>query len=245
MNCSQTIDTLAALIESAPSLIRDHRKVGTLKIPGSDFLTLLNIYTEYRKQADQKLWAERNGIDTRILEDIVRKQKDFDGSGLDSEAQKDLIGRCIAAGYKDQVLEVSGENQYRFLANPSAKGLQIDPNSQALNRGYKYLCAAGIKKGRDGQTLAQLCHTIKKEWIEDILEKAPEPLTATPETIREPAEKHEGVPVETTPREYHPRPVPKVPKMAKISLFQRIKSAFNRFVNFIKNLFRRPHPSTG
>ena len=163
---------------------------------------------------------------------------------LDSEAQKDLIGRCIAAGFKDQVLEVSGDNLYKFLANPSTKGLHIDRNSQALNSGYKYLCAAGIKKGRDGQTLAQLCHTIKKEWIEDILEKAPEPLPAKPETIRKPVEKQKGASVQATPGEYHPRPVSRARKMEKLSLFQRIKSAFNRFVNFIKNLFRRPHPST-
>ena len=137
-----------------------------------------------------------------------------------------------------------GDNQYRFLANPSAKGIQIDPNSQAMYRGLKYLCAAGIKKGREGQTLAQLCHNIKKEWIEDILEKAPEPRTPAPETIRKPVKKHTDVPIQPSPSESRPKPVAAAVKMEKTSFFQRIKSALNRFVNFIKNLFCRPRPRT-
>lgn len=244
LKCSQTIETLTALIESAPSLIRDHRKTVALKIPGSDFLSLLNIYREYLKQPDQKSWADEFGVDGDILEKIAGRKKEFKDVAIDSEAQKDLIGRCIAAGYKDQVLEVSGDNLYRFLANPSTRAVQIDHNSQAQNSGYKYLCAAGIKKGMEGQTLAQLCHAIKKEWIEDILEKAPEPLTPQPVTIRKPDEKQKDVTVQTSAGEPRPRPVTRAPKTEKLSLLQRIKSTFNRFVNFIKNLLRRPHPKT-
>ena len=158
---------------------------------------------------------------------------------------KESIGKCIAAGYKDQILELQGNNSYKFLANPNPSNIKIDSYAAAANSGQMYLSMASIRKDRIGHILAQLCHGIKKVWIEDILEKTPKPLTPEPkprtpaqEKIRKSVDKQSDIPIKTSPSESRPKPVAITPKIEKPSLFQKIKSAFNRFVNFIKNLLR-------
>jgi len=40
--------------------------------------------------------------DGGILERIAGRNKEFEGNAIDFSAQEDVIGRCIAAGFKDQ-----------------------------------------------------------------------------------------------------------------------------------------------
>ena len=249
LNITPITKVLSELIESESAVVRDSKKAVSLKKSGSDLLTLLNIYNEFLKQPDKKLWAEKFGVDAGTLDRIARENNGFGGKVIDIDKEHDLIGRSIAAGFKDQIIEMKNDGLYKLIAHPTSGVIKIDSYSQVHNRGSKYLSIVGIKKGKDGRILTHLGHNIKKEWIEDILQKKQEPLITQRELETQTAAnavpiksigKKSEIPLQTSPTDHSPQPALQQPKLENKSFTQRIKTAINRFINYIKNLFRNP-----
>jgi len=183
---THTMATIAALIDNAQALLPRKNQADSLVHRGSDILTLLRVYQEYQTQPNQearKSFAQLLNISPQVFETIRSKSKEIAGEApADTVFDEDTIGRCIAAGYKDQIIEKKASGSYAFLANPHASPLYIDPYSFASDTTQKYLTIGSIRKNRTGQTLAQLCHKLKEKWIEDIL--LPEAAQAKPEPTK-------------------------------------------------------------
>ena len=114
-------------------------KYGRFIIPGSDFLTQLNIwneYLDYRSNPEQREeWSLRNGINTylfynaantrrELLDDFRPKNEKID---LSDGSQKD-IALCIASGLMDSILKTDNNGSYH-LTDGALKGVNIGKNS--------------------------------------------------------------------------------------------------------------------
>lgn len=182
--CARTMATVAVLMDNAEAIM-PRKEQAVLIHRGSDPLTLLRVYQEYQSQPSNELreaFALRLNISPRIFETITSKSKEIAaGAPPDTSQDNDTIGRCIAAGFKDQIVEQTASGVFKPLLNPDAQPLRMDPYSHAQFPTEKHLMFGGIRKDRNGQTLMQLCHELKREWIEDMLPK--EAIPAKPEEV--------------------------------------------------------------
>lgn len=146
-------------------------------VPGSDFLTYLNIWQEFHKNGIKREWAEANGLNYGGL----RRALDMYNQRLKPKAQyrtekstatSEEIQQCVAAGFRDRLMRYSSMDSYN---NRLYRWDRNDVGNPTIRIGRNSVFSAGaqpevfvatenneVQPGRP--IFFSLCQEVKPEW---------------------------------------------------------------------------------
>jgi len=210
-------------------------KYGRFIIPGSDFLTQLNIWNEYvennTNREKRMEWATQNGINTYSFYNAANERKDLlhewrtNNDRIDlSEESRHAIAVCLTAGLMDSLLIRDSDGTYS-LASGKRRGIILGKNSVLQNIKPPNVISGAIRYIEQiKKTFADFNMSSDEKLIREAAPYLPEkkkeepsiPLSK-PETFK-PAEKPPEIPALPVSPTYQPvpftpepvyRPIPK------------------------------------
>lgn len=164
----------------------------TLRVPGSDILTLLNVWNAWVDSGYSRAFATDYLLNTRALDEVglVRMQllRALGQAGISNTQEGAAVDtntliKCIVAGVPQALFFSNDERRYYnpVHENPSVVGTQIFPGSSAFKRGKMVILAMNINRsekmvtdrfsGREEKKsalYARICHNLTLNDIRQI-----------------------------------------------------------------------------
>gem|GEM_PF-6482063 len=174
-------------------------------IPGSDYLTMLNVWNQYQQHKDDKEWLEKNPVNQRVMRDaedmrkkIVDRLQEMNMQ-ISTTEDETAIQKAVAVGFKDKLMKYdSREKVYRLNDDPSQKAV-ID-RASAVSGNPLYIIAGKISpdtRADKDTNYAKPCQEIKTEWLSEIAPELFPPKKTTPPTQEPVKQKPDEKPTET------------------------------------------------
>ena len=185
--CTGSICTIVAMIGeksvfTRPSKLEVEADMAhqNFKIPGSDFLTLLNVWDKWVENGFNHIWAKNNFLSSRQLSEagevrsqLMDKLDNLKIPYIDSNTgdnKKELIEKAICAGMIQDLMVSSGRG-YSKLSDPSytdpyAERIYPHPSSALFHDFSQYMIGANVRK--TSKIFALLCQEVKEEWIPEL-----------------------------------------------------------------------------
>lgn len=189
-NCVETICTIAAFLGNKSVFVRPkekteeadeaHRK---FKIPTSDFLTLLKVWEDYEAHDYNDTWARENFLNSKVLREVQNIRYQLfrvlhrNGIRATESRDEDAIGKSIAAGLVENLLEYNSRHAYQRIKDGSW-GFYIHPSSVTFGEDPQFIVAAEIVS--TNKTYARVNQQVKREWLKEI---APQFISEAPRSI--------------------------------------------------------------
>lgn len=176
--CTEQVCTIAAFLGGRSVFSRPREREreadaahSQFQVQGSDFLTVLNVWKQYEGQRFNERWARDNFLNAKTLGEVreVRNQlfRALKRNGIRAAENEDpeAIGKSIAAGLIEDLMEYSSRHAYRRVKDDTT-GYYIHPSSVTFGGDPRYIVPAEIM--RTSKTFARVCQVVKPEWIRDI-----------------------------------------------------------------------------
>jgi len=176
-NCTETVATICAMMTDRPVMsarftsdIAAFEAYRRFQVPGSDFLTLLNVWRAFAKNDYSARWAINNHLDSQSLEEARQTRTQLLGilnthqipvvSSQDSAA----VAKSIAAGLVENLLYKENNSYTRVKDN--RRGIDIHPSSVMVDTPSQFMVTAEI--ANTSRVFAIMCQAFSPEWIQDI-----------------------------------------------------------------------------
>lgn len=204
----QMVNLCAMLSSSKPALISPNRnekdplrrmeneekkkQQDTLRVPGSDLLTLLNVWNAWIDSGYSYAFANSHLLNTKALAevDLIRMQllRELGSAGITNTQEivnvpVNMLIKCILSGVPGALFFGDGQRRYYnpIDDNPFTKGVQIFPGSAVFKDGDMLMVAMNIHRSEKmkadrygGETkvstlYARTCHNLTIANVREIL----------------------------------------------------------------------------
>ena len=166
------------------------RNQNTLRIPGSDILTHLNVWKAWVDSNYSYAFANEHLLNTKALNEVglirgqlLRTLGQAGISDVGEEVSTNTIMKCVLAGVPSSLF--FGDDMKRFYNpindDPFTRGIQISPGSSVFKRGAKVISALNIRKSdklvedrfsgrqeKKSTLYAWVCHNLSYDDIREI-----------------------------------------------------------------------------
>lgn len=181
-NCADAVCTIAAFLGGRNVFVRPKDKTAQadtahrlFKNNQSDFLAYLNVWKAYEKNNGDRdrayEWTQDRFLNFRVLQEVksVRLQllRALSRNNIQATENQnpDAIGKSIAAGLIDNIMEFSDNHSYHRIRD-SVPGFYIHPGSAIFGSDYDFVVPAEIVD--TSKTYMRLNQVVEPEWIKEI-----------------------------------------------------------------------------
>jgi len=178
--CVETICTIAAFLGGRSVFVRPKGKESEadaahrhFKAPGSDFLTLLNVWKEYEANHYNDKWARDNFLNSKVLEEVkqIRYQlfRALRRNGIRASESQDVqaIGKSIASGLIENLMEKRSTWSYEYRrVKDNQNNFFIHPSSVTFDLKPSLFVSADIVESK--KKYARTIQEVEPEWLIEI-----------------------------------------------------------------------------
>ncbi len=184
--CVEEVATIAALLGSNKSpfmrpkdkeneAAAAHRK---FKEGNSDFIALLKAYKGFSDSHFDNNWAKENFLNVGALYNTreiryqlfaILKRNGIKANGKQDFNYSEDVEESIAAGLIGNLFKNEGKYSYNKVTG-AGKGsdVYISPGSVCFDKTPDLMVASKVRKSPKGKNYAELCQSIKSEWLKEI-----------------------------------------------------------------------------